>query len=212
MDPIRLAPVADFHVERYTPEELAELALILRRHQVTDIAFAASGRLRVAGLNPEQMAILAQELHPLSKARPNRWITSIQACPGRRWCRHGVLDSEEMAARIENIALPDSPPARIKIGIAGCSRCCAEPYVRDIGLIAEPAGWKLVFGGNAGGRPRFGDVISFGLNDDQAIALLTSCLTVYVQHAGKRLRTARFMESFGVAAFLEKVMQNQNVL
>lgn len=203
MDQSRFAPVADFCRESYTLDELIELTTILRRHQVSEVAFTASGRLRVAGPDSRRMAALAEELHPLTQARQNRWLTSIQACPGRKWCRHGLLDAEEIAARIEKIVLPVPPPARIKVGVAGCSRCCAEPYVRDIGLIAEPGGWKLVFGGNGGGRPRIANVIDAGLDDETAIALLTSCLTVYGQHAGKNMRTARFMDSFGVEPFLE---------
>jgi len=198
--------VPGIRVETFSLEELELLTRILRDHQVDGIRFTAAGRLRLAGVDRQQLDAIAQALQPLAADRTTGWITTIQACPGKEGCRYGTRDGEALAAKIAAITLPFTPPAKIKIGIAGCAMCCTEPYVRDIGILAEQKGWKLIFGGNAAGRPRIGDVIAEGLNDVEVIELLTRCLTVYARNARPKMRTARFLESFGAAKFRDEVV------
>ncbi|SHO50577.1 Nitrite and sulphite reductase 4Fe-4S domain-containing protein [Desulfopila aestuarii DSM 18488] len=197
--------VPNFRVETFTIEQLELLTHVLQDHHVNGVKFTAAGRLRVAGIDRQQLDVIAEALQPLANGPVTDWITTIQSCPGKEGCRYGTRNGEELAARIEAIILPVPPPAKIKIGIAGCSMCCTEPYVRDIGLLAEQKGWKLIFGGNAAGRPRIGDTIAEGLRDDEVIELVQRCLTVYVHHAKPKMRTARFMEYFGVEAFHRKL-------
>ncbi|KUG20726.1 sulfite reductase, assimilatory-type [hydrocarbon metagenome] len=48
-------------------------------------------------------------------------------------------------------------PAEAKMEIPGCSRCCGERYLRDIGVVGSAKGWTVLFGGDSGGCPRIGD-------------------------------------------------------
>lgn len=78
--------------------------------------------------------------------------------------------------------------------------------MRDVGLIGDRTGWKLIFGGNAAAAPRIGDLITECLDDRQVLGLIKKCLAVYVEHAEGNIRSARFIEQFGVQAFKEKVL------
>jgi NAD(P)H-nitrite reductase large subunit len=85
-------------------------------------------------------------------------------------------------------------PGKIKIGISGCPRSCGMSHTRDIGIIGTPKGWKVMFGGNNGLRPRFGEVIAKDLTTDEAQDLISRLLGYYKAHARPKERTARFME------------------
>jgi NAD(P)H-nitrite reductase large subunit len=195
-----------FRADTFSLKELEQLIRILSDYPVERVKFTSSGRLQLSGVGEKELTAIAAALTRLSATPTTSWITTMQICPGNGGCRYGTRNGEELAARIEAITLPVAPPAKIKIGIAGCSMCCTEPYVRDIGLLAEQKGWKLIFGGNAAGRPRIGDTIAKGLSDDEVIELVQRCLTVYVHHAKPKMRTARFMESFGVEEFRRKLL------
>jgi NAD(P)H-nitrite reductase large subunit len=78
--------------------------------------------------------------------------------------------------------------------------CCGESYVRDIGLVGRKNGWTVVFGGNAGGRPRVGDELASGLDADAALELVGRVLEHYRDNAKKCQRTARFVEARGIAS------------
>jgi NAD(P)H-nitrite reductase large subunit len=197
--------VPAFQAESFTIDNLERIIRILKSYQVKELKFTSGHRLGLSGLTREELACVSHELQQFSTARGNSWYTSLQACPGREYCRYGLDDSETLARRIKEIELPVLPPGKIKVGIAGCGRCCTEPYVRDIGLIAGNTGWTLIFGGNAGGRPRIGDVITEKLTAGQVVELIRRCLTVYQENAGAKMRTARFMEVYGTKPFLEAI-------
>ena len=136
-------------------------------------------------------------------------IHYIKACPGKRWCKYGVQDSLALGAKVEKALLSMPLPAKTKVGISGCSMNCCEGFVRDLGIFGKREGWTLLFGGNGGGRPRFGDVLAEGLNDDEVIALAEKALGYYNDNARKRERTARFMDRTPLAVFKKAVLGSE---
>ena len=55
-------------------------------------------------------------------------------------------------------------PHKIKAGVSGCARECAEAQSKDIGVIAAENGWNLYVGGNGGFRPRHADLLLSGVD------------------------------------------------
>ncbi|QJB57800.1 nitrite reductase [Pseudodesulfovibrio sp. zrk46] len=129
----------------------------------------------------------------------------VQACPGTRACRLGMQDSFAFAAKLRDFLNTFDLPAKLKSGVAGCSMCCAEPFVRDIGLVGTKKGWTVVFGGNAGKTVRKADVLGEGLNEEEAFAVIGKALDFYRENAKKKERTARFVERVGFDAVLEAI-------
>lgn len=207
--PFTLLPA--LRLDALSPQDLEHLARVLKKYEVEAVKFVAGGQLRLAGLAKERLPDLAGELQALATTRTSGWYTSLQVCPGSESCRHGIRDGQALAQKIDTLELPSPPPGKIKIGIAGCSRCCTEPYVRDIGIVADRRGWKLLFGGNAGSRPRIADLIAEGLRDDEVIELLGRCLTVYLHKARPKMRTARFLETYGIENFRRDVLKMREI-
>ena len=79
--------------------------------------------------------------------------------------------------------------------------CCAESFVRDVGLIGTKKGWQVIFGGNSGSKARVGDILAEDLDRDAAVDLIRRALEYYQENGKKRERTARFMNRIGVDAF-----------
>lgn len=132
---------------------------------------------------------------------------SAHACPSLASCKYALDDTsileKTLITAIDNLKFP----AKIKIGISGCSRCCAMPKVRDLGFIAKNSGWDLYFGGNAGNKARVADCIATSLTIDSAVELAKQCLQLYIIHSSKKMRTATFMEKFG-PEFIQKKLIN----
>lgn len=63
-------------------------------------------------------------------ARPQ---PAIVACPGTRWCKHGLVDTLAMAKRIAELPA-GTIPATAAVCISGCPNGCAQNAVADIGL------------------------------------------------------------------------------
>lgn len=97
-------------------------------------------------------------------------------------------------------------PAKVKIGISGCPRCCGESHTRDIGIMGTNKGWTVLFGGNGGTRPRFGDVIAQCLTATEALDCSQRLAEYYRKHAKPHERTARFVERVGIDTINEDVV------
>ena len=198
--------IPEFRLGPASPETLVAITTLLKHHGVEMMEIAASGRIRVSGVSTDRLNQLADDLrHYASPEVTPPWIAALHLCPGKEACTHTIRESAELAARLKTIELPAPPPAKVKIGIAGCGRCCTSPWLRDIGLIAEHKGWKLLFGGNGGGKPRIADELARGLTGQEAVAMVTACLTVYGRYGRAKMRTARFIELFGIEWFREEI-------
>ena len=51
-------------------------------------------------------------------------------------------------------------PHKVKSGVSGCPRNCAEATVKDIGCVAVEGGWQVRAGGAAGGNVREADILA----------------------------------------------------
>jgi NAD(P)H-nitrite reductase large subunit len=138
---------------------------------------------------------------------PTNGITTIHTCAECIKCDNTILDTTQITAKLENLILPTPMPAKIKVAVAGCKRCCTMPLVRDIGLTPVGKRWRLSFGGNGGRNPRIADIIAEGLNEIEAIDLTCRCLMVYQKYGDRNMRTSTFIETFGLETFKEKIFQ-----
>ena len=81
-------------------------------------------------------------------------LRTVKSCVGSTWCRYGVQDSVAMAIQLELRYRGLRSPHKIKMGVSGCARECAEARGKDVGVIATENGWNLYVGGNGGATPR----------------------------------------------------------
>ncbi len=190
-----------------TLENLEQITDIVRRHDVPMVKITGAQRLYFQGLAPEKLAELKKELKlPDTLPHARNRVHYVQACPGINWCSSGTATTEKMAKAIGEMELDGPLPYKVKVGISGCTRCCCESWMRDIGLTAEKKGWRLTFGGNAAGNPRIGDLIADRLTDDEAIELVRKTLNYYLDTAEFKTRSARFVERYGVEELKKNVL------
>jgi len=182
-----------------TPEDMEKIAALCRKFDVPVAKVTGAQRLAFLGMPPEQLDALKKELNIPDKLPHTRnRIHYVQACPGSTWCKYGTGDSLALGEKIEQLELEGPLPYKVKVGVSGCRMCCCESWIRDVGLISQKNGWKLIFGGNGAGRPRIGDVVAEDLNLDEAVALVEKCLNFYIRKAKFKTRSARFMDRFGI--------------
>ncbi len=76
-------------------------------------------------------------------------LRTVKSCVGSTWCRFGLHDSVSFAIQIENRYKGIRSPHKLKSGVSGCVRECAEAQAKDFGIIATEKGWNLYVCGNA---------------------------------------------------------------
>ncbi|MBN9201902.1 MAG: nitrite reductase large subunit [Microbacterium sp. SCN 70-18] len=117
-------------------------------------------------------------------------LRTVKSCVGSTWCRYGVQDAVGMAVRLELRYRGLRSPHKIKLGVSGCARECAEARGKDVGVIATEAGWNMYVGGNGGFTPRHAELLAEGLSDDDLLTAIDRFLMYYVFTADRLQRTA----------------------
>ena len=134
-------------------------------------------------------------------------LRTVKSCVGSTWCRYGVLDSVGMAVTLENRYKGIRAPHKIKFGVSGCTRECAEAQGKDFGVIATESGWNLYVCGNGGMRPRHADLFATGLDDATLVKYIDRVMMLYIRTADRLQRTSVWLENMeGGLAYLKKVV------
>jgi len=187
-------------------ENLEAITNVVKKYNIPITKITSGHRLALVGIEKEDIDSVWKDLNIDVGRATELCLHYVQACPGTAVCTFGVQDSLGMGIALEKLFAEKALPAKLKIGVSGCQFCCGESFVRDIGLIGKKNGWRFIFGGNSGKKPRIGDVIAEDLSKDEVISLIDSCLTYYLENAKKKERASRFMERIGVEEFKKAVL------
>ena len=118
----------------------------------------------------------------------------MKSCVGSTWCRYGVQDSVALAVMLELRYRGLCSPHKIKLGVSGCARECAEARGKDVGVIATEHGWNLYVGGNGGFTPRHARLLAEDLDTGTLVRTIDRFLLYYVRTADRLQRTAPWIE------------------
>lgn len=179
---------------RITPDQLNIINTVVQEFGLPGVRVTAGQRLKLQGIPENRLDEVLLRLGPVGEFCKYY----VQACPGITSCRLAMQDSMDMGARLEEFLNAFTLPAKVKAGVSGCSMCCSESYVRDIGLVGKKQGWTVIFGGNAGKRVRVGDVLAEDVSGEEALHVIGQILVRYADDGRKRERTARFVERVGI--------------
>ncbi|WP_456697361.1 nitrite reductase large subunit NirB [Aeromicrobium sp. P5_D10] len=122
-------------------------------------------------------------------------LRTVKSCVGQSWCRYGVQDSTTLAIDLELRYRGLRSPHKIKLGVSGCARECAEARGKDVGVIATDKGWNMYVGGNGGFTPRHAQLFAEDLTTEQLVRAIDRFLMYYVRTADRLQRTAPWLES-----------------
>ena len=151
-------------------------------------------------------------------------LRTVKSCVGSTWCRFGLHDSVSFAIEIEERYKGIRAPHKIKGGVSGCIRECAEAQSKDFGVIATEKGWNLYVCGNGGSKPQHAQLLANDIDKETLVKYLDRFLMFYIKTADPLTRTATWLnkmdgglsylknvvinDSLGIAASLETEMQS----
>ncbi|MGV3626762.1 MAG: nitrite reductase large subunit NirB [Betaproteobacteria bacterium] len=208
-----------------TPEKLIVLGAVAKKYKLYT-KITGGQRSDLFGARVEQLPLIWRELvdagfesgHAYGKA-----LRTVKSCVGSTWCRYGVQDSVGMAIHLENRYRGLRSPHKLKMGVSGCTRECAEAQGKDVGIIATEKGWNLYVCGNGGIKPRHADLLATGIDDATLQKYIDRFLMFYIRTGDRLQRTATWLDnleggidyvkqvvcedSLGIGAELEADMQ-----
>lgn len=188
------------------PEDLEAIAEVARKYNIPVIKITSGQRFALVGMQKEDVDSIWEDLNMDVGKATELCLHYVQACPGTAVCKYGVQDSLGLGMEIEKFFTGMDLPAKVKIGVSGCSFCCGESFVRDIGIFGKKKGWTFIVGGSSARRPRIGDVLIESLSEKEVIDLTKATLKYYRGKAKKRERMARFVDRIGIENMQEAIL------
>jgi nitrite reductase (NADH) large subunit len=139
-------------------------------------------------------------------------LRTVKSCVGSTWCRYGVQDSVALAIALELRYRGLRSPHKVKAGVSGCARECAEARSKDFGIIATESGWNLYLGGNGGFRPRHAELFASDLSTEDLVRTVDRFLMFYIRAADRLQRTAAWIEAMdGGLSYLREVIVDDSL-
>ncbi len=181
-----------------TADELRRIADAADKYNVRMVKVTGSQRIDLLGVKKADLPAMWADLGMPSGQAYTKGVRMVKTCVGSEFCRFGVQDSTaagiELEYRMENLFTPH----KVKMGVVGCPRNCAEATVKDIGLIGNEGSWQVVVGGAAGKHVRKADLLITVETTEQALEAAALFFQYYREQANYLERTYDFVERVGI--------------
>lgn len=181
-----------------SPAELRRIADVAEKYNVPMVKVTGSQRLDLLGVKKADLPKVWAELGMPSGQAYTKGVRMVKTCVGTEFCRFGVQDSTnagiELERRLENLFTPH----KVKMGVVGCPRNCAEATVKDIGMVGQEGSWQVVVGGAAGKSVRKADLLLTVETTAQALEACELFFQYYRENANYLERTYDFVERLGI--------------
>lgn len=199
-----------FSISPHIPGGFAEPALLRKIADVAEkygakyVKLTGAQRIAIIGIKEDDLDKAWAEFTDQSKAI-GLTIRSIQICPGTRACKKAKQDSPGLGFALDKEFYGKPAPAKFKMGVSGCSNCCSDSWMKDIGFFGTDKGFTAVAGGKGGGTAKIGRVLAEDLTAEQAVALARKIITFYREQGKFPERLGATIERVGFDTFVKAV-------
>ena len=197
-----------------TPDKLIVIGQVAKRYGLYT-KITGGQRIDMFGAHVNDLPAIWEELidagfesgHAYGKS-----LRTVKSCVGSTWCRYGLHDSVSFAIEIEERYKGVRSPHKLKGGVSGCVRECAEAQAKDFGIIATEKGWNLYVCGNGGSKPQHAQLLATDIDSATCIKYLDRFLMFYIKTADPLTRTATWLNKMdGGIAYLKNVIINNSL-
>ncbi|GAB3318971.1 nitrite reductase large subunit NirB [Larkinella ripae] len=192
-----------------TPDKLIVIGQVAKKYGLYT-KITGGQRIDLFGAHVGDLPLIWEELimagfesgHAYGKS-----LRTVKSCVGSTWCRFGVQDSVSFAIEVEDRYKGVRSPHKLKSGVSGCIRECAEAQSKDFGIIATEKGWNLYVGGNGGSKPQHAQLLASDVDKATCIRYIDRFLMFYIKTADPLTRTATWMNKMeGGMTYLKAVV------
>ncbi|SHJ06103.1 nitrite reductase large subunit NirB [Aquimarina spongiae] len=192
-----------------TPEKLIVLGEVGKKYELYT-KITGGQRVDFFGARLDQLPKIWKDLidHGFESGHAyGKSLRTIKSCVGSTWCRYGMDESVSFAIELEERYKGLRSPHKLKGGVSGCIRECAEARCKDFGVIAVEGGWNLYVCGNGGANPKHAELLAEQIDNETVIKYLDRFLMFYIRTAAPLQRTAKWLDKLeGGIEYLKQVV------
>jgi NAD(P)H-nitrite reductase large subunit len=186
------------------PEKLKKIAEVAEKYGSV-LKITSAQRIAIVGIRENNIDHVWEELDMKPGAAIGLCVRSIKICPGTTFCKRGQQDSVGIGLKLDEKYHGMELPFKLKMGVSGCMNSCAEPVIKDIGLMGTSKGFKLYAGGSSGVVPRLGNLIAEELSENEALDIVDRIITFY-KKTNQKKRLGKIIDEIGLDTFKKEII------
>ncbi|GMT41499.1 MAG: nitrite reductase large subunit [bacterium] len=193
-------------------DQLRAMADVADKYKIPAIKITGGQRIALAGIAKETLPRVWRDLNEagfVSGHAYGKALRSVKTCVGDLLCSYGIRDSIPLGIELEKMAWGSWTPNKLKVGVSGCPRNCAEATIKDLGLVAVESGWEIHVGGNGGAKVRIADFMIRVPTSEEAMEYCAAFIQLYREEGHYAERTAQWIERMGLSYVKKRLLENE---
>ena len=182
--------------------ELRAIADVVDKFAIPTVKVTGGQRIDLLGVRKDDLPAVWADLNAAGMVSGHAYgkaLRTVKTCVGTDWCRFGTQDSTGLGVRLEKFMWGSWTPAKVKLGVSGCPRNCAEATCKDIGVVCVDSGYEIHVGGAAGLHIRGTEVLTKVASEDEAVWAICAVAQLYRENAWYLERIYKWMDRVGLA-------------
>lgn len=192
------------------PDNLEKIAKVTKKYNGV-LKITSGQRIMITNLEEGDLKAIWQDLGMEPAVKKQNSVKNVEMCPAG-YCKRSKHNTIGIGMKLANKYKWADMPCRTKIGVAGCRNACGSVYSKDVGVIADVTGLRVVAGGSAGYNPRLADIITVDLTEVQALLLVDSIFNYYKENAEAGEKLGFFIDRIGLENFKIDVLNKLTLL
>ncbi len=189
-----------------TSDELRRIADVADNYDVPLIKITGGQRIDLLGIPRDKLRNVWKDLDMPSGFAYAKALRTVKTCVGSRFCRFGTQDSLSLGIDMEKALEGLWMPAKVKLGVTGCPRNCAEAPIKDVGVVCVNGGFEIYVGGCGGINTRAGDLMCTVESEEEVLEVTSAFLQLYREEANYGERTFKWIERTGLESVKKAVV------
>ena len=184
-----------------TPAELRAIADAAEKYDVPMVKVTGGQRIDLLGVKKEDLPEMWADLNAAGMVLGHAYskgLRTVKTCVGKEFCRFGTQVSTGLGIRLEKLMWGSWTPHKVKLGVSGCPRNCAEATCKDIGVICVDSGFQVSVAGAAGMEVKETELLATLPTEDEAVEVILAFTQLYREQARYLDRAWKWVAKVGL--------------
>lgn len=191
--------------------ELRAIADAADKYDVPTVKVTGGQRIDLLGVKGEDLPHIWADLNRaglVSGHAYSKGLRTVKTCVGTDHCRFGTQDSTGLGIKLEKLLWGSWTPHKVKLGVSGCPRNCAEATCKDLGIICVDSGFQIGVGGAAGMDLKEIERLADVGSEEEAIEITLAFVQLYRENAKYLDRAYKWIAKVGLDWVRERVVDD----
>ena len=184
-----------------TPAELRAIADAAEKYDVPMVKVTGGQRIDLLGVKKEDLPAMWADLNAaglVSGHAYSKGLRTVKTCVGSQFCRFGTQDSTGLGIKLEQLLWGSWTPHKVKLGVSGCPRNCAEATCKDVGVICVDSGYQISVAGAAGMEVKETEALAAAPTEEEVLEITAAFVQLYRETAKYLDRPYKWVAKVGL--------------